>query len=88
MALLDDVVVVISGAGRGIGRGEAIELARGGARVVVNDVDAEVASAVVGEISEAGGIASAHVGRLQSESRSRRPWSIRRSTFSVGSMRW
>jgi NAD(P)-dependent dehydrogenase (short-subunit alcohol dehydrogenase family) len=62
MALLDDVVVVISGAGRGIGRGEAIELARDGARVVVNDVDAEVASAVVGEISAAGGIASAHVG--------------------------
>src|SRR5665213_2274119 len=62
MALLDDVVVVISGAGRGIGRGEAIELARNGARVVVNDVDPEVAAAVVGEISEAGGIASAHVG--------------------------
>src|SRR5665213_4417331 len=62
MGLLDDVVGVISGAGRGIGRGEAIELARGGARVVVNDVDAEVAAAVVAEISEAGGIASAHVG--------------------------
>ncbi|HEY3924888.1 MAG TPA: SDR family NAD(P)-dependent oxidoreductase [Acidothermaceae bacterium] len=62
MALLDDVVVVISGAGRGIGHGEAIELASHGARVVVNDVDAEVAAAVVAEIAEAGGIASAHVG--------------------------
>jgi NAD(P)-dependent dehydrogenase (short-subunit alcohol dehydrogenase family) len=62
MALLSDAVVVISGAGRGIGRGEAIELAREGARVVVNDVDAEAVSAVVGEISAAGGIASAHVG--------------------------
>jgi NAD(P)-dependent dehydrogenase (short-subunit alcohol dehydrogenase family) len=62
MALLDGDVVVISGAGRGIGRGEAIELARNGARVVVNDVDPEVAAAVVAEISEAGGIASAHVG--------------------------
>src|SRR5471030_1521857 len=62
MALLSDAVVVISGGGRGIGRGEAIELARDGARVVVNDVDAEAASAVVGEISAAGGIASAHVG--------------------------
>ncbi len=51
MALLPDAVVVVSGAGRGIGRGEAIELARGGARVVVNDVDAEAASAVVAEIS-------------------------------------
>jgi NAD(P)-dependent dehydrogenase (short-subunit alcohol dehydrogenase family) len=62
MALLDDAVVVISGAGRGIGRGEAIELARNGARVVVNDVDPQVASSVVAEISAAGGIASAHVG--------------------------
>jgi NAD(P)-dependent dehydrogenase (short-subunit alcohol dehydrogenase family) len=62
MALLSDAVVVISDAGRGIGRGEAIELARNGARVVVNDVDAEAASAVVAEISASGGIASAHVG--------------------------
>ena len=62
MALLSDAVVVVSGAGRGIGRGEAIELARNGARVVVNDVDADAASAVVAEISASGGIASAHVG--------------------------
>ena len=62
MALLPDAVVVVSGAGRGIGRGEAIELARNGARVVVNDVDAEAASVVVAEISAIGGIASAHVG--------------------------
>ena len=62
MALLSDAVVVVSGAGRGIGRGEAIELARNGARVVVNDVDAEAASAVVAEISASGGTASAHVG--------------------------
>jgi len=62
MALLTGAVVVISGAGRGIGRGEAIELARNGARVVVNDVDPEAASAVVAEISADGGIASAHVG--------------------------
>jgi NAD(P)-dependent dehydrogenase (short-subunit alcohol dehydrogenase family) len=62
MALLSDEVAVISGAGRGIGRGEAIELAMNGARVVVNDVDADAAAAVVAEISAAGGIASAHVG--------------------------
>jgi len=62
MALLSDAVVVVSGAGRGIGRGEAIELARIGARVVVNDVDAEAASTVVAEISAIGGIATAHVG--------------------------
>ncbi len=35
-------VVIITGAGRGIGRGHAIEFARQGAKVVVNDLGAEV----------------------------------------------
>ena len=62
MGLLDGTVAVISGAGRGIGRAEAIELTNAGARVVVNDVDAEAAAAVVAEIESAGRLASAHVG--------------------------
>src|SRR5450432_167434 len=62
MGFLDGAVAVISGAGRGIGRAEALELARAGARVVVNDVDAEAAAAVVAEIESAGRVASAHVG--------------------------
>jgi NAD(P)-dependent dehydrogenase (short-subunit alcohol dehydrogenase family) len=62
MGLLDGRVVVVSGAGRGIGRGEAIELARQGARVVVNDVDAEAAAAVAAEIADSGATATAHVG--------------------------
>ncbi|HEX7107280.1 MAG TPA: SDR family NAD(P)-dependent oxidoreductase [Acidothermaceae bacterium] len=57
--ILDGRVAVVTGAGRGIGRGEAIELARRGAIVVVNDVDADAAAAVVSEI---GPRAAAHVG--------------------------
>ncbi|ORA68270.1 hypothetical protein BST23_04080 [Mycolicibacterium elephantis] len=64
----DDKVVVITGAGRGIGRCHALLLAARGARVVVADNGAEIdgsaspsrpADAVVAEISQAGGQAVA-----------------------------
>jgi len=38
MALLEGKIAIVTGAGRGIGRGEAIELAAHGARVVVSDL--------------------------------------------------
>jgi len=45
--LLDDKVAVVTGAGRGIGRICALTLVHAGARVVINDVDAEPAGEAV-----------------------------------------
>jgi NAD(P)-dependent dehydrogenase (short-subunit alcohol dehydrogenase family) len=62
-------VAIVTGAGRGIGRGHALELARQGAHVVVNDLggsvsgsgsDAGPAQAVVDEIEAAGGVGVAN----------------------------
>ena len=60
MSSCDGRVVVITGAGGGIGRDEALLFATEGARVVVNDVNADGAGAVVEEITAAGGEAVAN----------------------------
>jgi len=69
--MLDGKVAIVTGAGRGLGRAESLELARQGARVVVNDLggtvdgkptDEHPAQQVVEEIKAAGGDAIAHNG--------------------------
>jgi NAD(P)-dependent dehydrogenase (short-subunit alcohol dehydrogenase family) len=59
MGRLDGKAAIVTGAGRGIGRGESILLAAEGAHVTVNDVDADAAAAVVAEIQATGGQATA-----------------------------
>ncbi len=69
MGIVDGKVVIVTGAGRGIGRGHAIEFARQGAKVVVNDLGGAVegsgsdetpAQEVVSEIKAMGGEAVAN----------------------------
>ncbi|WP_419928848.1 SDR family NAD(P)-dependent oxidoreductase [Candidatus Poriferisocius sp.] len=75
MGLLDGKVAVVTGAGHGVGRGHAVQLAEAGAKVVVNDLggsttgegaDASVAQAVVDVITERGGSAVANASDVSS----------------------
>ena len=72
----DGEVAIVTGAGRGLGRCHALELARRGARVVVNDLGGTVdgsgastsaAQAVVDEITAAGGTAIAETSSVATE---------------------
>lgn len=69
MGLMDGKVALVTGAGRGVGRGIALDLAKAGAAVVVNDLgvaldgeggDGSPAEQVVAEIAAMGGRAVAN----------------------------
>jgi NAD(P)-dependent dehydrogenase (short-subunit alcohol dehydrogenase family) len=55
-------VALVTGAGQGLGRAEALALARAGARLVVNDLPGDAIEAVAAEISAAGGAAAVVAG--------------------------
>lgn len=76
MGLMDGKVVLVTGAARGVGKAVALEMARAGARVVVNDLgvslkgddaaDTQPAEDVVQEIKDMGGDAVANFGSVAS----------------------
>ena len=68
MGILDGKAAVVTGAGRGIGKGHALQLAKAGASVVVNDIDEAVAAEVVAEIEALGGKAIGNTGNVGDKS--------------------
>ena len=85
----DGQVAIVTGAGNGLGRSHAIQLAARGAKVVVNDLGGTVdgsgggsaaSQAVVAEIEAAGGEAMAHGANVadfeQVQDMVAKPWSV------------
>jgi len=78
MGLLDEKIAIVTGAGHGIGRGHALELAKHGARVVVNDLGSSVAGEGASQdadltvklIEQRGGEAVANYGDVADETQS------------------
>jgi NAD(P)-dependent dehydrogenase (short-subunit alcohol dehydrogenase family) len=56
----DDDVAVVTGAGSGIGRALAVDLARAGARLAISDVDAVAVEETAARCRELGALAKAH----------------------------
>ncbi|MFJ6144271.1 3-oxoacyl-ACP reductase [Streptomyces anulatus] len=89
---LDGLSAIVTGAGRGLGRAEALELARLGAAVVVNDygqpgrdgsgeASAAPAEEVAAEIRAAGGQAVAHLGDVSDHEQARALVDLAVSTY-------
>lgn len=87
---LDGKVVVVTGAGQGVGRAVAMQAAREGAHVVVNDLgsnpsgsgsDASLAQQVVDEIKAEGGSATASTDSISQSASAQRIIEMARDTF-------
>ncbi|MFD3656912.1 3-oxoacyl-ACP reductase [Streptomyces sp. 24-1644] len=89
---LEGLAAIVTGAGRGLGRAEALELARLGAAVVVNDygqpgrdgsgeASAAPAEEVAAEIRAAGGRAVAHLGDVSDHAQARALVELAVSTY-------
>ncbi|WP_459960524.1 SDR family NAD(P)-dependent oxidoreductase, partial [Mycobacterium avium] len=50
--LLDGKVALVTGAGHGIGRGHALELAKHGATVIVNDLGTSLSGEGTGKVAD------------------------------------
>ena len=65
-AVLDGRVAIVTGAGQGLGRAEALGLAGAGARLVLNDLPGDAVQAVAAEITAGGGEAVVAAGDIGS----------------------
>ena len=80
-------VVIVTGAGQGLGRAHALAFAAAGASVVVNDLSADAAAAVVAEIGPTGATADA-CAATSPTGRTRSGWWRTRSPRSAPSTSW
>ncbi len=81
MGQLENRVTLITGAGRGQGLTAARRFAAEGARIVVNDLDAELVKAAVEGVRAAGGEAAEAVGDVSVSADVRRVLQVAKDTF-------
>lgn len=67
MRRFEDKVVLVTGAGSGIGKGSALRIAAEGGSLFCVDLDQDGLAATVAEITEAGGTATAHACDVSNE---------------------